>query len=527
MTALTTRQRDLLHHLLEAEGPLASAVLAERMDLTPRQVSYTLKGLRQWLARREAELNTTPGVGVVLDCSAEQAARLRNELNGGKKFQLILSPEERQQLLALLLLDADEPFILQQLQQLLEVSRTTVLGDLDTLEPWLAQHGLQLKRRPNYGIEIGGTERAQRQALGAWAWGETPLGSSLIKLEHGEALSFTLQEDIRLSAIVQRAATTVARWDLERVFSLVAYAERQLGGRFSDDAVLYLALCFAIQAARVQGNRFVDVPAGDLTWLRALPVWSIAMEMASRARWGVGEQWPDGEIAYVGMHLLAATRNERWPGDLELEIRSTEANVNSSNCVAELLEELMELTAARYEIPALAQDRTLQDGIVVHAVPAYLRGRFELWMPAPPAATTLSPKYAFEHQLAREMAERMEERLGTRLPEGEINNIALLLRAAYIRERPHRVREVIVVCPSGMATAQLLVARLKTRFPRLSDPQVLSLRELNVARMASADLVITTTPLPQGFDKYASVIKVHPLLLPEDVEAVTAWLAEH
>lgn len=527
MTALTTRQRDLLHHLLEAEGPLASAVLAERMDLTPRQVSYGLKGLQHWLARRDVRLNTTPGVGVVLDCSAEQAAKLRSELNGGKKFQLILSPEERQQLLALLLLDAEEPFILQQLQQLLDVSRTTVLGDLDALEPWLAQHGLNLERRPNYGIEISGAERTRRQALGAWAWGETPFGSSLIKLEHGEALDFALQEDARLSPMVQRVATTVARWDVQRVFSLVAYAERQLGGRFSDDAVLYLALCFAIQAARAQDGHFVEAPEADVTWLRALPVWPIAVEMASRACWGVGEQWPEGEVAFVAMHLLAATRNERWPGDLELEIRSTDVEASNSNFVAELLEELMQLAAARYEIPALAQDRTLQDGIVVHAVPAYLRGRFKLWMPAPPAATTLSPKYAFEHQLAREMAERMEERLGTRLPEGEINNMALLLRAAYIRERPHRVREVIVVCPSGMATAQLLVARLKTRFPRLSEPQVLSLRELNVARMASADLVITTTPLPQGFDKYASVIKVHPLLLPEDVEAVTAWLAEH
>ena len=121
----------------------------------------------------------------------------------------------------------------------------------------------------------------------------------------------------------------------------------------------------------------------------------------------------------------------------------------------------------------------------------------------------------------------MESQLGARLPEGEINNIALLLRAAYIRERPNRVREVIVVCPSGMATAQLLVARLKTRFPRLNEPRVLSVRELNAARIAAADLVISTTQLPESYSQYASVIQVHPLLLPEDVEAITNWLSSH
>ena len=516
MSALTTRQRDLLRHLLDAEGPLASAALAKRLDLTPRQVSYGLKGLQRWLAQRDVQLSVTPGVGVALDCSHEDATNLRKELNGGKQFQLILSPEQRQQLLALLLIEAAEPFILQQLQQFTDVSRTTVLGDLDALEPWLSQHDLQLKRRPNYGIEIHGTERARRQALCAWAWGDTPFDASLTRLTHGEDLSFMLEDDAHLSAVVRRTAAVLARWDMQRIFGQVAYAERQLGGRFSDDAVLYLALCFAIQATRVQDGFVVGVGEEDVAWLKARAVWPVAVEMAKRACWGVGKPWPDEEVAFIAMHLLAAARNERWPGDLEVD-----------DAFSELIDGLMGLIAARYEIEALEQDRTLQDGIVVHAVPAYLRWRFGLWMPSPPAATTLSPKYAFEHHLARDLAERMAQRLGARLPDGEINNVALLLRAAFIRERPNRVREVIVVCPSGMATAQLLVARLRTRFPRLSEPVVLSVRELDTARLASTDLVITTTALPRTFERFASVIQVHPLLLPEDVEAITAWLSSH
>ncbi len=495
---------------------MAAAALAQQMDLTPRQVNYGLKGLAQWLARREVQVTMTPGVGVALTCSGEQAAGLRAELNGGKQFQLILTPEQRQQLLALLLLEAGEPYILHQLQGLLDVSRNTVLADLGALELWLAQHDLTLKRRPNYGFEIRGAEQQRRQALGALAWGETSFGPALIRLAHGESLEFMLEDDARLLPIAQRAARIVARWDMQRIFSQVAYAEKQLGGRFSDDAVLTLALCFAIQAARVQDGRLVSVAPADVQWLQERAVWFVAAEMAKRACWGVGQPWPENEVAWIAMHLLAATRNERWPGDLEIDAS-----------FADLLDRMMHLIAARYEIAALEHDRTLQDGIVVHAVPAYLRWRFGLWLPAPPATTTLSPKYAFEHHLARELAQLMANQLGAHLPEGEVNNIALLLRAAYIRERPNRVREVIVVCPSGMATAQLLVARLKTRFPRLNDPRVLSLRELNSARLASANLVISTTTLPDNLTKFATVIQVHPLLLPEDVEAITDWLSSH
>ena len=75
-----------------------------------------------------------------------------------------------------------------------------------------------------------------------------------------------------------------------------------------------------------------------------------------------------------------------------------------------------------------------------------------------------------------------------------------------------------------MATAQLLVARLEARFPRLGPLKVVSMRELNTERMAQADLIITTVPLAEEISEQIDVIQVHPLLLPEDVEAITEYL---
>ena len=76
MTALTTRQRDLLRLLLESNKPLGAADMADELQLTPRQVNYGLKGLRGWLARRDVLLNSTPGVGAELICSAEKSLTL-------------------------------------------------------------------------------------------------------------------------------------------------------------------------------------------------------------------------------------------------------------------------------------------------------------------------------------------------------------------------------------------------------------------------------------------------------------------
>ena len=512
--ALTTRQRDLLQILLDAQAPLGAAELAAQMKLTPRQVNYGLNGLKQWLAGRNMRLNATPGVGVTLDCTPDQYDNLADELATKSRFQLVLTAEQRQLLLALILLVADEPFILYQLQQLTEVSRTTILKDLDGLDEWLNQHHLTLERRPNYGIWVEGQEQDRRQALSAWLWGETPLGPPLTNMTHLQGLVFLMKDDAAFLPIVQKSNQIIHQWETKRTFSHVVYAEAQLDGRFTDDAVLYLALALAIQTERVQNNHHLDVDSKTITWLQSQSVWPVAAQIARRLGWKLMASWPQAEIAGIAMHLLAAPRNERWPGDLEIDDSFTN-----------LIDDLMQYISQAYEIPNLKEDMTLHDGIVTHVVPACLRHRFNLWLPSSLPTTNLSDKYIFEHQLASDLAGIINQHTAVLLPDSEIHNLALLLRAAFIRERPNKVQEVYIVCPSGMATAQLLMARLKARFPRLGTLKIVSRRELKPANLTAVELIITTVPLPTNISDAVKVIQVHPLLLPEDIETITQWLA--
>lgn len=513
MAALTTRQRDLLQLLLDAKAPLGTADLAAEMQLTPRQVNYGLKGLKRWLAQREIMLKMTPGVGIEIDCLPEQASSLSNELASVASFELVLSAEQRQQLLAFVLLAADEPFILYQLQQLTQVSRTTILKDLDALEGWIETHDLKLERRPNYGFSLAGAEGARREALAALAWGAAPFGQPLTSMTHGQGLQFSLTQDAELLPLLKQVNAILCQWDMQRTFGQVAYAEAQLGGRFTDDAVLYLALIFAIQLWSVKRKNTLNIPCETIADLRTLPTWQVAEQVSQHLAWNTSAHWPESEIASLAMHILAAPRNERWPGDLETDVK-----------FGKLVDTLLEHIAEAYQMPSLIDDKTLHDGIVTQIVPACFRQRFGLWMPPPLPATTLSDKYSAEHLLAHQLSSEIEAQTGVVLPESEINNVALLLRAAYIRIQPSREHQVIVVCPSGMATAQLLVARLKARFPRIESFEVLSVRDLSQNKLAAADLLITTTTLPEAISSIVKVIRVHPLLLAEDIEAITQWL---
>ncbi|MEM7117403.1 MAG: PRD domain-containing protein [Chloroflexota bacterium] len=514
MVSITTRQRDLLHILLQSKTPLVAAEIAERLRLTPRQVSYGLRGMQSWLTQRGITIQVTSGVGVSLVGSAKQRLALAAELEAKPNFQLVLVADERHQLLALQLLTSQTPFILLQLQQSNQVSRTTILKDLDTVGTWFEAFGLQINRRQNHGVWLAGSEDGQRKALAALLWGNHPFGNPLMTMTHADGLVFRLAADADYLAAVHYATEVLPQWNVQRALGQVAYAETQLGGRFADDTVLHLSLVLAIQVQRVQQGRYLAENQDRVQWLSAMVVWSVAERICRRLLGGKTAVCPDPEIATIAINLLAGARNGRWPGDLEID-----------TTFADLMTALMHHTATTYGLPLLKEDGALRDGIISHIIPACLRQRFAVWTPPPAHQTQLAQQYAVEKQIAQELADIVQQHTTITLPAIEVNNIALLLRAAYIREKPNQLHQVIVVCPSGMATAQLLVARLKARFPQLGTLTVLSPREINATHLDAAQLLITTVPLAEEISRSIDVIQVHPLLLPEDVETITRWLA--
>jgi mannitol operon transcriptional antiterminator len=147
-----------------------------------------------------------------------------------------------------------------------------------------------------------------------------------------------------------------------------------------------------------------------------------------------------------------------------------------------------------------------------------------LWFPDSLNRVDLPEQSERELGIAQGIVNIVRENTGVVLSGNDLNILAMLLRAAYIRNRSY-LEHVIVVCPSGMATAQLLVARLNVRFPYLSSLEVVSLRDLTSAMMLSADLILTTVPLPRQYTGSLNVIKVHPLLMPEDIETITNFLS--
>lgn len=514
MSTLTTRQRDILKVILDANRPISSVDIAGSLHLTPRQVNYSIQGVRVWLRQHDQDLTILPGAGFSASIPPDQARTLFKEISFHSSIQIVISVSQRQQLLALFLLTRSEPFILSQLEQIAQVSRMTLSKDLDEIESWLKEKKVSLIRKPHFGIQVSGAEHDCQQALAGILWSETPFSCDpVVEITHAEGLVFHLRGDAALLPLVEHTNRVLSEIHMRRTVGLVAKSEEQLGGRFTDDAVLHLALVFAILANRVQAGRHLEMDEQQLTWLQSAKIWPVASYVARHLGRDSNSTWKPADVAGVAMEMMAAPRNEILLGELG---RNGDFNP--------LIERLMEYISQAFEISKLKHDRTLQIGLLNNIIPAFFRQRFNLWFPVALNNASLPEQYEQEHRIAQEVAHIIHEQTGWMLPQSEINNLVVLLRAAFIRNRTYRFERVIVVCPSGMATAQLLVARLNARFPHLNRLEVTSVRDLTPALVASADLILTTIPLPRQYASNSKVIQVHPLLMPEDIESITQFL---
>lgn len=514
MLSLTTLQRDLLRQLLAADTPLSAATLGDRLNLTPRQVRYGLRDIKIWLSQYQATLRHTPGRGIQIICTVEQKQRLIATLAAQSRFQLILTPDQRQQLLALQLLVARAPIILGRLQHDLAVARATVLKDIEPIAAWVERFGLSIARRQHRGFWIDGPELARRQTIAAMLWGDVPFAQPIMTMRDGQQIMFILAEDSALLPAVGQINALVQAWDLSTAQQWVTLAETELGGRFVDDVVAPLALGIAIQRQRIFAGQHVIWKAEALRWIQRQATWHVAERMVARQWPGLAQNTLKAETAALALLLTAEARDDPWPDDLgtQPEFRA-------------LIERLMQQIAETYAMPELIHDELLRDGLRAHVLPACVRQRFSLW--TSPKSMTISPgeHYSPEGEIVAQVGQTIETVTGLALPANAHDDIILLVRAALVRARPERSRRILVVCPSGMATTQLLVARLKARLPRLGSFEVVPARALTAERIADADLIIATVPLELPPELKIDIIQVHPMLHPEDIVALTQWMA--
>lgn len=497
---IDTRVIRITRWLLDQQRPRSTAELAAELGLSQRVVRYRLDQVERYLHGHGAELVRRQGLGLIIETTDALREKIMTDLLARPQAPRVYAPEERiRLLLAALLWTAPQVSSLEDLHEELEVSKTSARRDLHACEEWLERNGLPLVRRAGKGISVVGSERRIRQVMVQFTLESVP--EDVLRLQMGNDARSREQSTVRVPVGLRERLFALPLAETAAIVRHSTLGETLTSGR--SDVVF--ALFLAVSVTRLQAGHRVSVEAGLHRSVMDHPVAASVQTMVPDIEQILGWGLPTEEVAAITEYLLGLDA---------LDAVSTE----TMTITGELLDRVIDTAGERLHV-ALGDDRELRRGLALHLSRLSVRLRHGLPIHNP-LRGEVTTRYPDVYSVAADIATLIDEELSLSINDDEVCFITMYLAGAMERARLRPRRRALVVCPSGMATAWVLVSRIQAEFPELELVEVLSERGYEALSHDQFDLVITTITLEEV---NAPVVVVNPLLSASDVARVARY----
>lgn len=450
----------IMRKLINAQKPLTIKALAFETSVSEKTIQQRMKYLKERLIEKGAEIKTKQRVGSILvihdkdkftDFFNEQLAAIDESAIG---------TENLLQQVITLFMDSTEYIKLDHISEQLYVSKTKLSRVIRDLKVVLSHYDLQLKMKPHYGMKIVGREFDMRRFL-ASDYVQHPMEKSIIIL-HDMKENLTYQ---RLEQITHRTLE-------EQNYPMATQLFQNLVSH------LYIAIERIGQGKTIS---FEQPPRGFYSSMKE-------KELAQKIIENVEKEFhlnvPKSEQEYLLIHILG----KRVLGSESSHIIPSSIN----QLVADILERILET----HHIDLL-QDFDLRAMLALHILPLITRLEYGLEMKNP-ILEEVKIQCMTGFDLAIVVNEVIVERYQKQLSEDELSYFALHFDVALHRDGTNEYqKKILVVCPSGRASAELLKLKFEKHFPQYLKKIVTC--DLNQCesylKKERFDYVLTTVPL--------------------------------
>lgn len=477
--------RDIkLIDIIEAHPDIDPVDLAERFSVSDRSVRTYVRKTNEVLGSC-AQIEKRRGGGYslrILNASAFAALRAR-DVHAGQDA-IPTTPEARVDYLLNDLLSRADWITVDDLANILFVSRNVVTNDLKQVAATLDRFGLVLEKRPHYGIRVTGPEMSRRLCLA----------------------------NLTLDGIIGAGGSA----SLDVIARCVSESLVEEDFQINSAAYQNLLVHIAVAVERIRANCYVPMEPEHLERLRSTPEYLIAKKVAASVERELTVELPEEEIGYIAIHL-AGKQTLYTPGS------DADANLVISDEVWNVVTRMLEMVWSAFHFD-FRNDLELRMNLARHIVPLSVRLRYRLRIDNP-LLSDIKQRFPVAYSMALESSCILAEEYGNALSEDEVGYIALAFALAIERQKSDRPRKnILVVCASGQGSARLLEWRYRQEFGTWLD----SIETCDVAHVASRDLtgidyVFTTVPLERKLP--VPVREVKYFLDDEDVNSVRRILS--
>ena len=427
--------------------------LSEHLGISVRTVYDDITRLNQMMRTHGAQLVAKPHHGVMLDVTDRSLFLRFLDSLGGDGTPYGETAEMRVSRIIRELLQGDAACRIDDLSDMLHVSRSTLKKDLKGVRTLLRAYGLELAHQPYAGLRIEGQEKDIRSCL-------VKLSRNMVSGDGG-----FLRPDIRKTASL-----------LQELFRQFEY---RMAAYSFQNFVLYVDISIArMRQGKTIGQEVFPAPADDPA-VRAL---SKAVSVALEAEYGV--RLSEEEQQYILLHL---------------ECKKVISWKQASVATADVYALVTQMLAAVQNVFCcdFSHDFELIASLSTHLIP--LRTRLLCGMPQDnPMIQEIREGSPLAYEMANVASGVLQEEYGTEVSADETGYIALYFHVAIERMRAQRRKNVLIVCGTGKGAAALLAHNIEQNYGKyLNVIATYESAHFSDADLQAADYVLSTISIKE------------------------------
>jgi transcriptional antiterminator/mannitol/fructose-specific phosphotransferase system IIA component (Ntr-type) len=471
--------------------------LAIEFKVSERTIRNDIQTINDFMSEQHlSPLQVKSNGEIFFEGTRKERELITSMLQKSDYYAYKLSPEERYNMIILSLLNAEGYLTIAQISDKLLVSRGTVISDMEAVKIWLLENGLSLESYQNKGFKILGQEEKFRKSI-------TKLiglndGFSSPPIQSGNVFKYFIFNELYNDVSISQIENIIK--EVEEEFDLI----------FTDIAYNELLYYLAIVIKRLKINKYTESKPLLSGPIKHNTKYQLASSLMQKIEISFSISYTDSEVAELTQQLLSKSfisgNISTDENVLDLQIIVNEFIRQVSKCLMINIQSDYQLYEYLINHIEATSYRVKQQNVMINP----LRKRLEL-------------EYGYLFSLIEQFILPLEKYIGHKMDKDELSYIVMHIGAAIERQKMKvRPLKVIVVCNTGLGTAQFLVAKLKQHFI-LEIVEITSSHNLEkVSGNVDFDLVISTVPIKNI--KYP-IIHVDPIITEENIYSIQKYLS--
>ena len=482
---LDARMKKIIIELSDSEYVTASE-LAKILDLNEKTVRTTIGKMRDSLDEYgiEIESKTRKGYHLLIYDKEKYQAFINND-ECLSKNDIPNNSKEREEWLLDYLLKQHKFVRIDDLSEMLYVSRSTITNDIRNVEDSLKSYHITLIRRPNYGLHIQGSEFDIRNCM-----------ISQFK-DNKWAQRFSDKEENELKEISKILLNNIQN---QKVV-------------LSKSMIQEMTSCIYIAKVRYEENYKITVSKNEVVHRIYKPCIEVATNIVEELNEKFHIHLLDSEIYYIAINIAARSDYNVLEGELESGVinQARKQTTQMLDCVYDMMHLDMR------------QNLSLLYDLISFLIPMDIRMRYGIIAKNPFAEAT-KKKYFFAYNVASQAVIPLKKTYFHEVPENEIAYLTSIF-ALFIEQEKDKKKKynILVICATNMSTSKLLAYQYKKKFKKYIDEvYTCEMYNLDSFDFSKVDYIFTTVEINRVLPK--PVLGISAFLEDEEVEKISSIL---